>query len=100
MADKGRARWEEERTSSRVQSPLADWRWHCSTQVTLQLEVWVQGRLSCCVTPLATLPSLGPLIQTGVYVFQVRVGEKGPQEDCRVLGDARELPVRAWYAGG
>lgn len=76
MADKGWARWEKGRASPRVQNRVADWRGLCSAQVTLQLEVWVKERLSCCVTPEGTLPSLKFRIQTVVYVFGVGAGRE------------------------
>lgn len=90
MADKGWVRWEEGRASLRVQSWVADWRGLCRAQVTLQLEVWVKGRLSCCVTPEGTLPSLNPRIQTVVYVFGVGAGrERAPGGLSSVEGRLR-----------
>lgn len=73
--------------------------------MALRLEVRAKGRQGCCVTPMGSLPSLGPRIQTCVFVSVVRVGNgkkgpQGPQEESGVLGDVCKLPERACYQGG
>lgn len=105
MADKGPAGWEEgTRTSPRVQRGLTDPRGYRSAQVALRLGVGVKGRPGCCVTQgggrgssFPGPPASRPARVSGVGVG---IGEEGPREESRELGDVCGVPKTGLLSGG